>query len=168
MENQSMVRVLRRVSGVIGCALLATCAKNDILPPSSDRLSVGTWGGENAGMIVDDTLAHVHIGCTYGNFPGPIELDENGRFAVTGSYVLHAYPVAIGPPLPAQIAGVVQGATATVTVAVNDTVQKSVVALGPVTVRFGKDPQLGPCPICVKPPALPARPRSSSSQPARQ
>ena len=33
---------------------------------SADTLAPGTWGGENAGAIVSDTIAHVHIGCTLG------------------------------------------------------------------------------------------------------
>ncbi len=40
----------------------------------------GKWGGDNAGLIVDNTDVHVHIGCTLGNATGPIRPDTNGRF----------------------------------------------------------------------------------------
>jgi hypothetical protein len=99
-------------------------------------------------VIVADSVTHVHIGCTFGDVTGPIELDSDGRFTINGSYVLRAYPVAIGPSLPAQFSGQVTGRTLTLAVAVNDTVDKRVVALGPVTVTQGAEPQLGPCPIC--------------------
>ena len=36
----------------------------------------------------------------------------------------------------------------TISVAVNDTTTGQPVSLGPVTVRYGEDPKLGPCPIC--------------------
>ena len=33
----------------------------------------------------------------------------------------------------------------------NDTTAKQVTSLGPSTVVFGKDPSMGPCPICLIP-----------------
>jgi len=135
--------------------VLAACARNEsISPPQTDRISIGTWGGENAGLIVDDTVGHAHIGCTYGNFRGPVLLDQSGRFSVAGEYVLRAFPVQFGPPVPAVFNGVVSGGKLTLTVAVNDTVEKKQVQLGPVTLTYGKEPKMGPCPICRKPRAL--------------
>ncbi len=112
---------------------------------------MGTWGGAGAGVIVADTVVHVHIGCTFGDLPGRIALDANSRFTRDGSYVLRAFPVLIGPTLPAQFSGVVEGNRLTIVVAVNDTTSGRVVALGPVTVTLGSEPQLGPCPICTGP-----------------
>jgi hypothetical protein len=131
--------------------LLATCDDYGPLPPSGDTLAIGTWGGDNAAVIVTDTQGHVHVGCTFGDMPPGIVLDANGRFTVDGSYVLRAYPVQVGPSLPAQFSGRVSGHTLTLAIAVNDTVEKKVVALGPVTVVFGRTPNLGPCPICRTP-----------------
>jgi hypothetical protein len=31
---------------------------------------------------------------------------------------------------------------------VNDTIQKQLIVLGPVTVTFGREARMGPCPIC--------------------
>jgi len=70
---------------------------------------------------------------------------------VPGEYLLRAYPVAVGPAMPAQFAGVLRGTALTLTVAVNDTVDKRLVVLGPVTVVLGHEPKLGPCPICKSP-----------------
>lgn len=130
--------------------LLAGCLESPI-EASPGELAIGTWGGEKAGVIVNDTLAHVHIGCTYGDFPGPVKLDAAGHFSVPGDYLLTAYPVARGPTMPAQFAGVVSGRSITMSVAVNDTVEKKLVVLGPAIVTLGVEPQMGPCPICVKP-----------------
>jgi hypothetical protein len=124
------------------------------LPPGS-TLPIGTWGGDNAGVIVDDTIAHVHVGCTFGNAAAPIALDAAGRFSVTGSYVLRAYPITIGPSVPARFDGVVSGHTLTLTVSVDDTVAHRTVVLGPVGVTLGTEPRMGVCPICRRPRATP-------------
>lgn len=118
---------------------------------SATELTRGTWGGENAGAIVDESIVHVHIGCTLGNFPRPAVLDGEGRFTVEGSYTLRAFPVAVGPPLPAAFIGAVDGTRLTLSVAVNDTVEKKLVTLGPVTVVLGREPRMQTCPICRRP-----------------
>lgn len=147
-------RGCRRLIGLLLSAGVAGACGRGLTPPAGDRLSTGMWGGDNAGLIVNDTIAHAHVGCTYGNFAAPVALDQDGRFNVPGSYLLRAYPIAVGPSLPAQFAGLVVGSRLTFTVAVNDTIEKKLVVLGPVTVTLGTDPRLGPCPICRVPQAL--------------
>jgi hypothetical protein len=139
----SLASLLIAAAGVAGCT-------DDPLVPyfAGDRLALGTWGGDNAGVIATDSVTHVHIGCTFGDVPGRVALDTNGRFSVSGSYMLRAYPIAVGPTVPAQFNGQVVAGTLTLSIAVNDTVQKKQVPLGPVTVVYGKQPQMGPCPIC--------------------
>jgi hypothetical protein len=80
--------------------------------------------------------------------PGRILLDAKGRFTIDGSYVLRAFPVQVGPSLPAQFSGRVAGGTLSMAIAVNDTVERKLVAVGPITVVFGRQPQMGTCPIC--------------------
>jgi len=135
---------------VVGVTLaVAACGGRSVTAgPSAHVLTVGTWGGENAGAIVDDTVVHVHIGCTLGNFPPPTVVDDAGRFSVEGNYPLRAYPVAVGPPLPAVFTGVVNGSQLTLSVAVDDTVEQKLVPLGPVTVVLGREPRMQVCPIC--------------------
>ena len=135
----------------MGCATLCalcTCRSADRIVSPGVQLAIGTWGGENAGAIVTDSVTHVHVGCTFGDIKGRVPLDATGRFTVDGTYILRAYPVLVGPELPAQFSGVVDGNRLTLAVAVNDTVAKRVVALGPVTVTLGTEPRMGPCPIC--------------------
>ncbi len=129
-------------------AALMSCGDPGVPTSVPSELALGTWGGDNAGVIVTDTATHVHIGCTFGDIKGRVSLDASGRFALDGTYVLRAYPIFIGPELPAQFSGVVDGNRLTLAVAVNDTVSGKVVSLGPVSVTFGKTPDMGPCPIC--------------------
>lgn len=136
---------------ILVAALIPSCGESALLPPSDGQLALGTWGGDNSGVIVTDAAAHVHVGCTFGDMPGTIQLDATGRFTTDGSYVLRAYPVQFGPSLPAQFSGRVAGGTLTLAIAVKDTIEKKVVALGPITVVYGRQPQMGPCPICRAP-----------------
>jgi hypothetical protein len=131
-------------------ALIAGCSSSTTVP-SNGVLAMGTWGGDSAGLIVGDTSTHVHIKCTLGDVSGRVALNSAGAFDVRGSYLLRAYPIAVGPPLPARFTGVVSGDRATLTVTVDDTVKRETVVLGPVVVAFGKEPRLGPCPICRRP-----------------
>jgi hypothetical protein len=140
-----------RAGLVVMALLLSTSCGSSALSPSDGFVALGTWGGDNTGMIVTDSAAHVHVGCTFGDMPGRIPFDASGHFTVDGNYVLQAYPIQIGPSLPASFSGQVVGRTLTLAIAVNDTVAKKVVALGPVTVVFGREPQMGPCPICRAP-----------------
>jgi len=104
----------------------------------------GTWGGDNAGMIVTGTDVHVHIGCTLGDALGPIHPDADGRFEVPATYNVDAYPVDRGITHPATFTGRVVGKTMTLTVTLTDITR----VLGPVTLTLGKEPKMGPCPIC--------------------
>lgn len=134
---------------VLACGLACSGA-NQALPPPGDTLADGTWGGDSAAAIVSDSGTHVHINCTYGDLVGTVPLLA-GAFDETGSYMLRAYPIAVGPSVPARFVGRVSGATLTLTVTVNDTVQHQTVVLGPVSVVYNATPRMGPCPICRRP-----------------
>lgn len=134
-------------AGVVACSSSATTT----VPAFDGNLPLGNWGGENAGMIVSDTAMHLHIGCTYGDVSGRVPVGSGGQFDVSGSYMLRAYPIAIGPTVPARFTGRLDGAKVTVTATVDDTVRDTTVVLGPVTVTYGAEAKLGPCPICRRP-----------------
>ena len=72
------VRLLRVLLVVLGAAACRADATD--VPPADGKLAVGTWGGDSAGVIVTDTLTHVHIGCTYGDIVSRVVLDADGRF----------------------------------------------------------------------------------------
>ena len=138
------------VATAVMVALALSCSSNN-LPPFDGNIALGTWGGDSAGMIVSDNAMHLHIACTYGDVSGRVPVGTDGGFDVAGSYVLRAYPVAVGPTLPARFTGRLAGKRVTVTVTVDDTVEHVTVIRGPVTVEYGADPRLGPCPICRRP-----------------
>jgi hypothetical protein len=143
---------VRGNGGVICILAAATTACSSGNQPAFDgNIALGTWGGDSAGMIVSDTAMHLHIDCTYGDVSGRVPVNANGEFDVIGSYTLRAYPIVVGPTLPARFVGRLAGNRVTLTVTVNDTVEHQTVVRGPVQVTFGDDPRLGVCPICRKP-----------------
>jgi len=118
-------------------------------PRPAAGLIQGTWGGNNAGLMASDSSAHVHIGCTAGDTKQALVADQQGRFDATGRYNITLYPVARLPDHPARFFGSTDGHTLTLTVTLTDTA----VTLGPVQLVLGQEPQMGPCPICRRPPA---------------
>ncbi len=120
-------------------------------PRAASGVVTGTWGGDNAGLIADTTSAHVHIACTFGDVPQAIVLDAAGRFDEPGDYVLRAYPVAVGPTLPARFQGSVMGRVMTLSVTVTDTTADTTAHLGPVRLIRGQEPKMQMCPICRRP-----------------
>jgi len=138
----------RATLAVLGLAFFARC---DLLSPSDGVLRQGTWGGDDAGLIVTDSGAHLHVGCTYGEVRGTIPLDAAGHFDVAETHNITAHPVDRGIYLPARLSGRARVTSLTFTVTVDDTVNHRTVVLGPVQVVFGKEPQMGPCPICRTP-----------------
>ena len=137
--------------GLLPVCLYAAASCSTFDAPAGSVLASGTYGGTDAGLIVADTAFHLHVGCTYGDYSGKAALDRDGNFSVAGSYMLRAYPIVVGPSVPAQFTGHVSGASVTITAVVNDTVQHTIVTKGPVVVTLGTNPQMGPCPICRDP-----------------
>jgi len=123
------------IFALLACSAATSTRITDVL---------GTWGGDNAGLIVTDNDVHVHIGCTLGDAGGPIRTGTDGKFEATGTYNVDAYPVNRGITHPATFSGRVVGTTMVLTVSLADTAR----VLGPVTLIYGKEPKMGPCPIC--------------------
>lgn len=136
---------------LLAAALVVACSVAPPIAPPDGELPIGAWGGDSAGMIVGDTSMHLHVGCTFGDVSGRINVASDGSFDVEGTYTLHAFPIAVGPTDPARFTGRVNGTTATVTATIQDTAQHQTVVHGPVVVSLGEAPQLGPCPICARP-----------------
>ena len=132
---------MTRITAILSIFTVLACSAATSTPITD---VVGTWGGDNAGLIVSDTDVHVHIGCTLGDAVGPINPDANGRFEATGTYNVNAYPVDRGITHPATFSGQIIEQTMTLTVSLTDTAR----VLGPVTLVYGKEPKMGPCPIC--------------------
>ena len=112
--------------------------------PALDRVPAGTWGGDDAGLIVSADAAHAHVGCTAGDISGEIALDGEGRFEVPGTYDVDAFPVARGLLHPARFTGRTDGRTLAFTVRLTDTGQSFTSG----ELVLGREPRMRNCPIC--------------------
>jgi hypothetical protein len=139
---------MARIPVILSALAVVACSTATSTPITE---VVGTWGGDNVGMIVTGNDVHVHIACTLGNAVGPIHPNATGRFEATGTYNVDAYPVDRGITHPARFSGRIVGKTMTLTVSLTDTGQ----VLGPVTLVYGEEPRMGPCPICRVPGRVP-------------
>lgn len=149
MSGRQRITMFATIVAIV--AIVSCSSSSTALAVSDGALTLGTWGGDSSGLIVSDTAMHLHIACTFGDVSGRVPVAANGDVDVAGSYTLRAYPIAIGPSVPARFVGHLDGATLTIRAIVDDTVQHQTVVRGPVVVKLGDAPRLGPCPICRRP-----------------
>jgi hypothetical protein len=109
-----------------------------------DAVPAGTWGAEEAGLIVRAEGSHAHIGCTLGDTAGLIPVDAEGRFDVAGEWNVDAFPIDQGIVHPARWTGQTDGRTLSLSVRLTDTGR----VIGPVFLTLGREPQMANCPIC--------------------
>jgi hypothetical protein len=129
--------------------LVAACGASRLEP---GNVAAGTWGGQEAGLLVRADGAHAHIGCTYGDVIGAIPFDADGRFDVAAQWNVSAFPIDRGVFHDARMSGRLRGRSLTFSARLGDTGQ----VLGPVVVTLGREPTMANCPIC-RTPKAPAR-----------
>jgi hypothetical protein len=138
-----------RTTLVPALALAAACGASRIEP---GNVAIGTWGGQEAGLLVHADGTHAHIGCTYGDVAGPIPFDADGRFDVAARWNVSAFPIDRGVFHDARMSGRLRGRSLTFSARLGDTGQ----VLGPAVVTLGREPTMANCPIC-RTPKAPAR-----------
>ncbi|MBA2292233.1 MAG: hypothetical protein H0W15_07245, partial [Gemmatimonadales bacterium] len=67
---------------LVGALTLGAACAGNSTGVEGGVLAKGTWGGNDAGVIITDMVTHVHIGCTNGDFPARVPVVEQGRFRV--------------------------------------------------------------------------------------
>ena len=135
------------VCGMVFLAI-AACGRyydSPLYPPYNS--AIGHWGSYSSDVEVTHTSTQVVVNCSFGNFPGEISLDRDGRFTINGSWNRSTGPVQINGQMPAQMSGQVYGNEMTFAVAVNDTIAKQVTSVGPVTVEYGRRDSNYACPL---------------------
>ena len=147
---RALLGALLLLVALVGAVTLS-CASTAPVVPADMQLPLGIFGGDSGGMIVGDTAMHLHIGCTFGDVSGRVPVDASGRFDVAGSYTLRAYPITVGPAVPARFTGSIDGDRIVVTATIDDTVGHATVVRGPASLRLGVERNFAPCPICRRP-----------------
>jgi len=74
-------------------------------PQKMERMQTGLWGGDHIAMKVEGDTATVEYDCAHGTLNGPLEIDSNGKFSVSGTYISeYSGPVRGDQPLTRSVA----------------------------------------------------------------
>ena len=147
-----MKSISSNAARLAACALfiggIAACGRyydSPYYPPGNSAL--GDWGSQSSQVTVTHSSTHVTVNCSFGDFPGEISLDNNGRFTINGNWNRSTGPIQLNGQMPAQMSGQVFGNEMTFAIAVDDTINKQVTSVGPVTVDYGRRGGDFPCPL---------------------
>jgi hypothetical protein len=115
------------------------------LPSDSQRVTLGSWGGDQARLELTEEEGQIEFACAHGSLQGPIRLDRQGRFAVSGQFVQEAPgPIRLGhepKPRPASYSGAVVGKKMTLQVRLTDADE----AIGTYTLELGSPGRVRKC-----------------------
>ena len=131
-------------------ALFAAACQSDqsgIVTGPQGLLTPGTWGGANSEIDVGSSDTRISIGCQSGTFPAHINIVGQGMFTADGTWNISVGPVLLNGDMPAQVSGQVIGSNVSFAVAVYDTTNKRVIALGPETATYGHQSGSIICPV---------------------
>lgn len=105
----------------------------------------GIWGGPHIRISVEGKLAAVEYDCAHGTIEGPLSIDGEGKFSLSGSHVRErGGPVRQGKAEdshPAQYTGWTDGKTMTLTVTLANTNEE----LGTFELTRGQEGRLWKC-----------------------
>lgn len=108
----------------------------------------GTWGGRGLALRVTPEGASVEYDCAHGEIKGRIELDAQGRFDATGTFVPEGGPVSVpakgtaeDKSIKALYVGRVEGTKMTL----NVTLPETGGGPGEFTLTHGQEPRLEKC-----------------------
>jgi hypothetical protein len=90
-----------------------------------ESVAAGTWGGQHVALEVTTDGGRIEYDCAHGDLGEPLELDQSGRFDVTGTHTReHGGPVREdekSESRPARYAGRIDQGRMTLTVTLSDT-----------------------------------------------
>lgn len=88
------------------------------------NIPAGTWGGQHIRIVIENGSASIEYDCAHGTINGPLRLDRNGKFHLTGTHVREmGGPVRLNMPRkgePAGFTGWTDGKKMTLTVTLSD------------------------------------------------
>lgn len=66
--------------------LLTVCAVVLVYSRMIERIPRGEWGGTHISMNVGERSATIEYDCAHGEIPGPLNIDEEGKFELAGTF----------------------------------------------------------------------------------
>jgi hypothetical protein len=125
-------------------ASAAACHEHSPTSPSPASVPSGAWGGSQASLTVFEGGGVWRQLCASGTIDHPLTLDAAGRFDSTGRLIRNpGGPIETGGAHPARYSGTTDGKTMTITIITTDDND----TFGPFSLAFGKQTEIGPCPL---------------------
>jgi hypothetical protein len=62
-------------------------ANTRMKPKEQNRVTAGTWGGQNVSLNVSGSGAEVQFSCAHGSIDQPLVLNSDGRFSAKGTFI---------------------------------------------------------------------------------
>ncbi len=104
-----------------------------------------TWGGEHVRIESNDGETRVEFDCAHGTITDPLKTDQEGRFALKGTYVREGPgPIRLNLPRvsqPARYSGTIKGDEMSLSVTLNNTSQE----IGTFTLSRGSQGRIWKC-----------------------
>jgi hypothetical protein len=121
------------------------CAEALAAPDEPPRSLTGKFGGNGAGLDATEAVMRLTFDCATGSIDGPIALDDQGRFDVSGRFERDgpgpARPDSPKGGEPARYTGRLEGETLTLSLRPAGSDQ----VLGPFTLIRGRVPHIRSC-----------------------
>jgi len=113
-------------------------------PRKMQNIPAGTWGGQHIKIEIANGSATIEYDCATGTIDGPLKLDSQGKFSLTGTHVREGGPTRIDGPgkgQPARFTGWTDGKKMNLTVTLADSKE----ALGTFELVHGNQGRIRKC-----------------------
>lgn len=134
---------MKHLAGVAALVSLLGCASGgQVSADKADRVPLGDWGGEHVRLAVSDAGGSIEFDCAHGTLDAPLQVTEEGRFDVPGSFVREGGPVRPGSETRESVryTGKMDGRRMDLEV-----VREGAERLGPYRLTFGERAKLFKC-----------------------
>jgi len=113
---------------------------------SHPEVIVGTWGGQGAELIAQESSVRIEFNCAWGHIEGPLEIQSGGEFSIQGLYAIEpGGPGISGEPEPKGTPAIFFGSVKNSEIQLNVTISKQNRTLGPYVVRESEKSSLEKC-----------------------
>jgi hypothetical protein len=140
-----MVKRFRSKFIFAACLVGALCSSELARTNKMTNIPEGTWGALHIRIEVEKGSATIDYDCAHGTIDGPLTVDSQGRFSLSGTHVReHGGPIREDEKLnsePAQYTGSVADEKMNLTVTLRDTKE----TVGTFTLEHGKPGRVFKC-----------------------
>jgi hypothetical protein len=140
-----MITAMRTRVMLAACLVIGLGWSDLAMDQKKSEIPNGTWGGLHVRIEVGGGSAAIEYDCAHGAIDGPLTLDSDGHFSLSGTHVReHGGPVRIDEKpnsQPAQYTGTIDGDKMSLTVTLTETKE----TIGTFTLERGNPGRVFKC-----------------------